>query len=409
MRTQLFNALTVVILFLMPNVTFGQAPPALGGVASFALFTKAGALNTDGATVVTGDIASYTVFPIGFTGPGTVYGTIYNIGSDSDPAFDDVSTLYSDLSGRIGGTVKYTPLETQTFTPGVYTLGGVTALNGTLTLDGGNDPNSIFIIQMGGALTVGASSNVVLINKAQLCNVYWQINGAFSLGTGSVFRGTIVANGAITLGEGSSLFGRGLSIAGAINLHNNVVSFMPAAAGTITGTATVCQGQTGVSYTVPAIANASNYIWTLPAGATITAGSTTNTITVSYSAVASSGSITVTGSNSCGNRAVSADFVVTVNPATGATSFTDGATTVCQDDINETYTATAANSTSIAYSVLPVAAGVINATTGEMNWDAAFSGEATVTATSTGLCGTTNATRVVTVNPLPLTSAVYHQ
>jgi hypothetical protein len=51
--------------------------------------------------------------------------------------------------------------------------------------------------------------------------------------------------------------------------------------------------------------------------------------------------------------------VVTVNPTTGATTFTDGAATVCQDALNETYTATAANSTSIAYSVLPAAAGTI--------------------------------------------------
>ena len=66
---------------------------------------------------------------------------------------------------------------------------------------------------------------------------------------------------------------------------------------------------------------------------------------------------------------------------------------------DETYTATAANSTSIAYSVAPVAAGTIDPVTGVMNWDAAFSGTATITATATGLCGTTTADRSVTVNP----------
>ena len=107
--------------------------------------------------------------------------------------------------------------------------------------------------------------------------------------------------------------------------------------------------------------------------------------------------ITATSTGLC--TTTTADRLVTVNPTTGATSFTAGATTVCQNAIDETYTATAANSTSITYSVLPAAAGIINPGTGVMNWDAAFSGMATITATATGLCGTTSADRDVTVNP----------
>ncbi|MDQ3018002.1 MAG: ice-binding family protein, partial [Bacteroidota bacterium] len=67
-------------------------------------------------------------------------------------------------------------------------------------------------------------ANVVLINGASLCNVFWQINGAFSLGDGSVFNGTIIANGALSFLQGASLFGRGLSTAGAISLQNNIVT-----------------------------------------------------------------------------------------------------------------------------------------------------------------------------------------
>ncbi|RYE16140.1 MAG: hypothetical protein EOP51_26355, partial [Sphingobacteriales bacterium] len=92
-------------------------------------------------------------------------------------------------------------------------------------------------------------------------------------------------------------------------------------------------------------------------------------------------------------------FAVTVNPSTGATSFTLPVTTVCQDAANTTYAATAANSTSIVYSVLPAGAGTINSATGVMNWDAAFSGQATIKAVASGLCGTTETEVVVTVNP----------
>ena len=66
-----------------------------------------------------------------------------------------------------------------------------------------------------------------------------------------------------------------------------------------------------VTYSVPSIANATSYIWTLPIGATGT--STTNTITINYGISAISGNITVKGINSCGNGAIST-LAITVNP-----------------------------------------------------------------------------------------------
>jgi hypothetical protein len=89
------------------------------------------------------------------------------------------------------------------------------------------------------------------------------------------------------------------------------VKALPASAGTITGPATVCQNQSAVVYTVPAIANASSYVWTLPTGATGT--STTNSITANYGLSAVSGNISVRGQNSCGDGGNST-LAVTVNP-----------------------------------------------------------------------------------------------
>jgi hypothetical protein len=53
------------------------------------------------------------------------------------------------------------------------------------------------------------------------------------------------------------------------------------------------------------------------------------------------------------------------------------------------------------YSVIPSNAGVIDPATGIMTWDPLFFGNATITATSTGLCGTTSMDRVVLVNAAP--------
>jgi len=224
MKTKLLHIVTFIALLYFPNVNFGQAPN-LGTASTFALYTSAGAFdNVGAATYVTGDvgtnIGAFNAFPT-----GTLAGQMHVVDATSAEAATDVDVAYNYLSGITGGTVIGTTLGGgQILTPNIYDLGAAATLNGDLILDGGGDPNALFIFQVDGVLSTGTFSNVNLINSASLFNVYWQINGKFDLGENSVFRGTIVANGAITLWESSSLFGRGLTRAGAISLHNNKVT-----------------------------------------------------------------------------------------------------------------------------------------------------------------------------------------
>ena len=104
----------------------------------------------------------------------------------------------------------------------------------------------------------------------------------------------------------------------------------PSAGGAITGITTTCAGTAGVTYSIPAVTGATGYIWTVPTGASITAGSNTNAVTVTFATTG--GNITVTPTNTCGSGAagsttvtVSANVVpgVTVsNPSTGICSGT---------------------------------------------------------------------------------------
>ncbi|NVN95332.1 MAG: M6 family metalloprotease domain-containing protein [Bacteroidetes bacterium] len=93
---------------------------------------------------------------------------------------------------------------------------------------------------------------------------------------------------------------------GANNATSNIalliISALPSSAGAILGTTSVIQGQSNVSYSVPAIANAVSYEWVLPSGATGT--SSTNNIIVDFGTSAVSGNITVKGINSCGAGAL---------------------------------------------------------------------------------------------------------
>ncbi|MEI7983114.1 MAG: FG-GAP-like repeat-containing protein, partial [Bacteroidota bacterium] len=93
-----------------------------------------------------------------------------------------------------------------------------------------------------------------------------------------------------------------------------VIGFpIPEPAGQISGLTTVCFGQTDVIYSIQEIANATGYVWNVPAGVTITAGYNTNSITVNFTNTAVSGKFTVYGTIGCVNSIVSPDFMVTVS------------------------------------------------------------------------------------------------
>ena len=104
----------------------------------------------------------------------------------------------------------------------------------------------------------------------------------------------------------------------------------------------------------------------------------------------------VTGT--CGGPA-EASVTVTLDGNVATPTFTAGATTLCQDAANTTYTATASNTTGITYSVSPVGAGTINSSSGVMDWSSSFSGTATITASAAGCNGPQTNNQVVTVNP----------
>jgi gliding motility-associated-like protein len=91
------------------------------------------------------------------------------------------------------------------------------------------------------------------------------------------------------------------------------VNLLPITPGAISGDNQVCQGETSVLYVVPAIANATSYVWTLPYGASILSGQGTRSILVNYSKNALSGSVSVHGLNACGEGPESNLFDVTVN------------------------------------------------------------------------------------------------
>jgi len=111
-----------------------------------------------------------------------------------------------------------------TFTPGVWTNASSVMLSaGNVTLDAQGDANAVFIFQIGSTLTTIGSTQVVLAGGAQAKNIFWQVGSSATLGTNSIFYGTIMALQSITLDTGATLHGRALARNGAVTLDANTV------------------------------------------------------------------------------------------------------------------------------------------------------------------------------------------
>src|ERR1043165_5214605 len=115
------------------------------------------------------------------------------------------------------------------------------------------------------------------------------------------------------------------------------INDVPNPSGNVSGSTTVCQGQTAVAYSVPAIPGATGYNWSLPTGASIVSGVNTNNVTIDFSTSAISGNISVNGTNACGSGTVSANFPVTINPLPSAAGAITGPTSVCDGATGVTY------------------------------------------------------------------------
>lgn len=238
----------------------------------------------------------------------------------------------------------------------------------------------------------------------------------------SNYTWTVSAGGTITYGQGThqiqvmwiSAGSQSVSVnymgptgcfAGTPSVFPVSVTGYPGVAGTITGTASVCGGASGIAYSVAPIVNAVTYVWTLPAGATIATGEFTNAITVDFAADASSGNITVYGNSLCGNGTSSPPFAVTVNPLPADAGTITGPGAVCVGDSGVAYTVPAvANATGYTWTVPTGAIVSGGANTNAITVDfgpAAVSGVITVTGTNACGNGTVSPDFPVTVNPVP--------
>jgi hypothetical protein len=109
--------------------------------------------------------------------------------------------------------------------PGVYNFSSSAQLTGAHTLNGGGDPNALWVFQIGSTLTTAIGSSVAVTNAGPGAGVYWQVGSSATLGTTTAFEGNIVALTSISLNTGATIdCGRALARNGEVSMDHNTIS-----------------------------------------------------------------------------------------------------------------------------------------------------------------------------------------
>ncbi len=196
----------------------------LGTAAAFGVLGASTVTNT-GSSVIGGDLGVYSGTSITGFPPGSITGTEYDGNAVAMAAQADALVAYNVAAGLASNhDLTGMDLGGLTLTPGVYTFSSSAQLTGTLTLNGGGDPNAVFVFQIGSTLTSASAADVDLINGASGANVFWQVGTSATLGTTTDFVGTIDADISVTLNTGANIAcGRAIALTGAVTMDTNHV------------------------------------------------------------------------------------------------------------------------------------------------------------------------------------------
>jgi hypothetical protein len=275
--------------------------------------------NGNAGTVNGTTVATITVNPIP---------TVTLASSLASPQCEGTSITFTANSGlanykfRVNGTVdqnnaaniysKVLSVGTQSIDVIGTNSGGCSATSSAIAVTINPKPSTAGAIS--GQASVCKGTNNVTYTVPVIANATsysWSINGASGSSVTNSITPTFTNSGNTVLkvkGVNTCTQGAESSYTVAVNTAST-----PGTPGTITSVAEVCKGGTGYTLSVGAVANATSYNWSFGSGGTgATFNGTSNSITVDYSATATSGNITVAATNGCSTVPGATPFAVTV-------------------------------------------------------------------------------------------------
>ncbi|MBK9248287.1 MAG: choice-of-anchor D domain-containing protein [Ignavibacteria bacterium] len=235
--------LGVILLAAMMTTTMvaGIAPLNLLSLSNFVILAGSTVTGVPPVTI-TGNVGLSPAagsYITGFDGSNVV-GTLYVVDASGPSGSVINSTLLqtakSDLTTAYTEAANRTPVPTGAFlnpggsnigglnlAPGLYKFTGAANITGAdVTLTG--NATDVWIFQIGSSLNLGSGIKIILAGGAQASNIFWQVGTSATLGTYSVFKGTILADQSISFGTGASMDGRALAFSAAVTMASGVTT-----------------------------------------------------------------------------------------------------------------------------------------------------------------------------------------
>ena len=213
----------------------GTAPllASLGTAGPFVVLSGATVTNSGIGTVLIGDVGTTGPTITGLTGPPfQPSGKTEINNARAVTAVLDVGTAYTTLSGRAcppANDLTGLDLGGMTLAPGVYcfTSSAGQIAGTTLTFDAKGDPNAVWVIQVGTALTVMDNATAVIIGGPPSlgCRIFWTTGTAVTINGGAHLVGNFLASAGTSLLTGATVVpGRAFGQTGGVTLLSNTVS-----------------------------------------------------------------------------------------------------------------------------------------------------------------------------------------
>lgn len=300
------------------TVTWGAAGTGTITVTEVSAYGCVGAVRTLVITIRPKPTAAFT---IANNDSVCVYGTIQLTGTATN------GTIFWTTSGN--GTFSNPTISNPIYTAGSADVGLVTI---TMTVSNSPCPDAVTSHTIH---VLPAPNTSVIAGNDSLCAGTNGVTYAVGLHAGDTYVWSISPPVNISTGQGTNLITINWPNAGTYTVtvieSNAIGSFhcpgsevslvvvvnpLPVTTN-IVGSDTVCENSTGSIYFV-GNTTGSTYTWTVPAGAAITAGQGTNSITVTWGTT--SGAVTVTEVNHFGCSGVAQTFNVVVNHTPTATA-----------------------------------------------------------------------------------------
>ena len=228
MKTTNKLMLSLAITGVFNCISTVSANSTLGTAQGFSVLSASAVTNT-GNTSLSDNLGVSPGTAVTGLGSITMGGTVHKNDALAVQAQKDALSAFTTLGAlKFNTNLTGVDLGTQVLTPGVYEFNTSAQLTGELTLNAQNQANATYVFEIGSTLTTASNAIINLINNANGVNIYWLVGSSATIGTGTNFAGTILADQSITLNSGATIeYGRAIALNAAVTMDHNTISSVP--------------------------------------------------------------------------------------------------------------------------------------------------------------------------------------